>query len=127
MIQRSSRKPVSAWARHIQHADFALLFAVVVTAPLVLLCSGIVSAGEVVKFRMATEKTMHLQDEATAKSYGNSLNKLGSDYWIERHAGHVDLTVHCPTWRKAEFTDHSTATKWQEWLSALGFETRHQH
>ena len=66
-------------------------------------------------------------DAATAKSYAQSLKKLGCDHRLDGHAGHFDLTMNCPKWRDAEFPDHGAAHKWQDWLKSLGFETKHEH
>ena len=80
-----------------------------------------------IQYRLAKSKTIHLDDEKTAKSYVQSLKKLGCESKLGSHAGHYDLTYQCPKWRKAEFDGHDAAHKWQKWLKSLGFETKHAH
>ena len=131
MTQRKSLGP--AWDMPLQeevkgmNTNLATLFLIIVGFVALCLGAGIVSAGEVVKFRLPKEKTVHLKDESTAKSYAQSLKKLGCDHRLDGHAGHFDLTMNCPKWRDAEFPDHSAAHKWQDWLKSLGFETKHEH
>ena len=86
-----------------------------------------VDAAELLKFRLAKAKSVHLKDEATAKSYEKSLKSLGVSSKLHGHDGHFDLSFHCPQWLEAEFKSHAEVDKWGKWLSSLGFETKHQH
>jgi hypothetical protein len=102
-----------------------VLLGIVVSA----LCSVEAGAAEKtsVQYRLTKAKTMHLDDEKTAKSYVQTFKKLGCESKLGSHAGHFDLTYKCPKWRKAEFDGHDAAHKWQKWLKSLGFETKHAH
>ena len=80
----------------------------------------------IVQYRLTTQKTSHLHDEQTARSYDRSLKGLGCESTLGGHGGHFDLTYRCPKWRQAEFESHDAAYQWQNWLKALGFETAHQ-
>jgi len=77
----------------------------------------------VVQYRLTKQKTMHLDDEKTAKSYDQSLKKLGCESKLGGHGGHFDLTYRCPKWRSAEFDGHDAAHQWQNWLKTSGFDT----
>jgi hypothetical protein len=46
---------------------------------------------------------------------------------VNGHEGHFDLAYRCRDWRQAQFPDHASAHKWQDWLTALGFDVQHQH
>lgn len=80
-----------------------------------------------VTYRLTTTRSMHLQDEQMAQQYTATLKQLGCEVQASGHDGHIDLAYHCRDWRQATFTDHGSAHKWQDWLTALGFETQHQH
>jgi hypothetical protein len=64
----------------------------------------------VVQYRLTKQKTMHLDDEKTARSYDQSLKSLGCESKLSSHGGHFDLTYRCPKWRAAEFDGHDAAT-----------------
>ncbi len=81
----------------------------------------------VVQYRLTKQKTTHLDDEKTARSYDQSLKNLGCESKLGGHGGHFDLTYRCPKWRQAEFDGHDAAHQWQKWLKKLGFETAHKH
>jgi hypothetical protein len=82
---------------------------------------------EILEFRLPKTKTLHLHDEKMAKSYEKSFKTLGVVCRLHGHDDHFDLTVECPKWKKAEFATHADVEKWQTWLKALGFETKHSH
>ncbi len=82
---------------------------------------------EVLKYRLVKAKTLHLDDEATAKSYIKSLKSLGCESKVANHGGHFDLSIQSMPWREASFSSHAAVTKWEKWLKSLGFETRHEH
>ncbi len=81
----------------------------------------------VIQYRLTKQKTIHLDDEKTAKSHDQSLRKLGCESKLSGHTGHFDLTYRCPEWRAATFDGHDEAHRWQKWLQSLGFETNHAH
>ncbi len=107
----------------------SVLLATVVSAFLGSLAADAAHGAEkaVVQYRLAKQKTMHLDDEKTAKSYHQSLKNLGCESKLGGHGGHFDLTYRCPKWRQAEFDGHDAARQWQSWLKKLGFETAHKH
>ena len=106
-----------------------VLLAAVIIAFLGGVAVNAASAAEkaVVKYRLVQQKTIHLDDEKTARSYEQSLKKLGCESKLGSHGGHFDLTFRCPKWRQAAFDGHDEAHKWQNWLKSLGFETAHAH
>jgi hypothetical protein len=106
-----------------------VLLAAVVSAFLGSVGADAVSAAQkaVVQYRLTKQKTIHLDDEKTARSYDQSLKKLGCESKLGSHGGHFDLTYRCTKWRQAQFDGHDAAHKWQKWLKSLGFETGHEH
>jgi hypothetical protein len=80
-----------------------------------------------VRYRLTAQRTMHLDDQATAQQYQKSLQKLGCEVSVNAHGGHFDLKYRCPQWRRAEFDNEQKAHQWQNWLKSLGFETAHEH
>lgn len=82
---------------------------------------------ELLEFRLPKTKTVHLHDPKMAKSYDKSFKTLGITSKLHDHDGHFDLTFECPKWKQAEFATHAEVEKWQTWLKALGFETKHSH
>lgn len=106
-----------------------ILLAAIASACLGSVAADVACAAEkvVVKYRLAKQNTIHLDDEKTAKGYDQSLKNLGCQSKLSGHGGHFDLTYHCPEWRVAEFDGHDAAHQWQDWLKRLGFETAHKH
>ena len=82
---------------------------------------------EIVSYRLEIAKTMHFDNQATATQYQSAFEQLGVQTRVDGHGGHIDLTYQCPQWQSAQFADHATAHKWQDWLQSLGFEVRHRH
>ena len=105
----------------------ALLCGVVVWSLLAVGSLQAATPQEVLSYRLPKQRTAHLKDERAASSYRTSLEKLGCQVKVHGHAGHYDVSYHCPSWRQAEFDSHDAAHKWQKWLDSLGFETRHSH
>jgi hypothetical protein len=101
----------------------------VIASALCLSTSAVVLAKsvELLEFKLAKVKTLHLHDEKMAKSYEKSFKTLGVSCHMHGHDDHFDLTVECPKWKRAEFASHAEVEKWQKWLNALGFETKHSH
>lgn len=81
----------------------------------------------VIRYRLTEQKTIHLDDEKKAKSYDQSLEKLGCESKLGGHGGHFDLTYRCAKWRETAFDGHDEAHRCQKWLQSLGFETDHAH
>ncbi len=107
----------------------SVLVAAVVSVLFGTVAAGVASAAEkaVLQYRHTQQKTIHLDDEKTAKSYEQSLKNLGCESKLGGHDGHFDLTYRCPNWRAAEFESHDAAHQWQDWLKKLGFEINHKH
>lgn len=105
------------------------LFVGAAVAGCVGLSTRVASAKSVEKleFRLPQAKTVHLHDEKMAKSYDKSFKQLGVTSRLHNHDGHIDLSFECPKWKHAEFATHAEAEKWETWLKALGFETKHSH
>jgi hypothetical protein len=110
--------------RPAQESILLFTFAVVTSG---LLGLDFAAADELLRFRLPKAKSVHVKDEATAKSYDKSLKTLGVSSKLHGHDGHFDLSIHCPQWREAEFKTHAEVDKWSKWLTSLGFETKHQH
>ena len=105
-------------------------FVALVVASSVGLCAGrtlVAKSVEVLEFKLGKTKTLHLHDEKMAKSYDKSFKILGVECRLHGHDDHFDLTVECPKWKRAEFASHAEVEKWEKWLKALGFETKHSH
>ncbi len=102
-----------------------VLLAVVVSVFLGCVAPDAAYAAEkaVVQYRLTKQRTMHLDDEKTARSYDRSLKRLGCESKLGGHGGHFDLTYRCPKWRAAEFDGHDAAHQWQNWLKTSGFDT----
>ena len=84
-------------------------------------------SAELLEFRLVKAKTLHLHDEKMARSYDKSFKMLGVDCKLNGHDDHFDLAIECGKWKRAEFASHAEVEKWQKWLQALGFETKHSH
>lgn len=110
--------------RLIRETVVLLTFAIV-TSGVLGLCNA--DGGEVLRYRLAKPKAVHVKDQATAKSYESSLKSLGVTSKLNGHDGHYDLSIRCPQWLESEFKTHAEVEKWSKWLASLGFETKHQH
>ena len=82
---------------------------------------------EVLEFRLPKAKHVHMHDAKMAKSYDKSFKTLGVVSKLAEHDDHFDLTFECPKWKQVEFETHAEVEKWEKWLKALGFETKHAH
>ena len=82
---------------------------------------------QVVEYRLTQQRTIHLDDEKTARQFHSTLQQLHCESKLDIHDGHIDLTYRCRDWRRVEFNNHATAHKWERWLKALAFEVRHIH
>jgi hypothetical protein len=85
----------------------------------------VAKSAELLEFRLPKAKTVHLHDEKMVKSYEKSFKTLGVQCKLHNHDGHFDLTFECAKWKQAEFGTHAEVEKWEKWLKALGFETKH--
>lgn len=108
------------------HLQFAGL-AIGILAVLVWSQPADAAQKELVAYRLAKAKTLHLHKENLAKSIHKALKDLGCEVQIKDHDGHFDLVYSCPKWREIEFKTHNEAHKWETWLKKMGFQTRHEH
>ena len=82
---------------------------------------------EVVSYRLKEWKTVEFEDAKKAKTHYDTIKKLGCEVKQNEHAGHIDVTYRCPEWKQIALKSHSDAHKWEKWLKASGFETKHAH
>jgi len=82
---------------------------------------------EEVAYQLSRWKTIHVEDERQLPELVALMKGLGCEVRSEKHGGHADLTVRCPTWKHVEFDSHRVAARWEEWLKKNGFATRHEH
>jgi len=82
---------------------------------------------EAVEFRRMNWKQMHGDGSANEKQFVATLQQLGCEVRMEKHAGHSDIAFRAPTWRDVHVTDHSKADQLMAWLKQNGFEVRHEH
>lgn len=81
----------------------------------------------VVKFRLANWKSAHFNSVKQAKSFQDSVTKIGCEVKQHAHDGHVDVTYRCPDWKSIQVGTDDAAHGWESWLKKNGFETSHQH
>ena len=82
---------------------------------------------EVVSYRLKEWKTVEFEDAKKAKTHYDTIKKLGCEVKQNQHDGHIDVTYRCPEWKQIALKSHSDAHKWEKWLKASGFETKHAH
>lgn len=82
---------------------------------------------EIVEYRLPKAKTVHEHSAKKAEDQVDTLKMLGCSVKQHSHSGHMDISYQCEKWRVIGFDDHDAAHKWQDWLKARGFETRHEH
>jgi hypothetical protein len=63
-------------------------------------------------------------DEAT--QHLETVTKTGCEVKHGNHAGHIDVSYHCPEWKTPAVKDHASADQGTEWLKQTGFEARHE-
>jgi hypothetical protein len=82
---------------------------------------------ELVAYRLVEWRTAHFDDETAAKRHFETLKRLGCEAKMDPHGGHIDVSWRCPKWHEITLPTHSAAHRWEDWLKASGFETRHEH
>lgn len=82
---------------------------------------------ETVAFRLPAGKSAHFDRANDAESEAGTLKMLGCEVKQGSHAGHYDVSYRCSRWRTIGLEGHDDAHKWEKWLKAKGFETRHEH
>jgi hypothetical protein len=101
----------------------------VVAAVMVGLVCNMTRAAEnhAVDFRLVHWKSVHLHDASEATKIEKTLRELGCETARDQHGDHIDVSYRCPQWRRMTAKSHDEAHRWQDWLKAKGFETRHGH
>ena len=82
---------------------------------------------EVVAYRLANWKTVHFEDAKKADTHAKTVKQLGCEVKTDDHSGHIDVSYRCAEWRELSLDSHDKAHKWENWLKASGFETKHEH
>ena len=82
---------------------------------------------EKVAYRMEHWRTLPIEDQQQASEIIAMMKGLGCEVRSENHAGHSDVSVHCPQWKHIELDSHRSAMDWQDWLQKQGFVVKHDH
>ena len=82
---------------------------------------------EAVEFRLVKFKTIHGDGSDAEVRTIETLQSIGCDVRVNKHAGHSDIAYRSPVWNDIHVASHADAAKWIEWLDRNGFETRHEH
>lgn len=106
---------------------FVMLSLAIATAMMVTTSGQAAVASEVVSYRCVKWKTRHEHDPKQVDQIVDTLKKLKCEVEKHEHNGHADIKYRCPEWLEHEAKTHDDAHKLQNWLKALGFETKHQH
>lgn len=90
---------------------------------------GVAQAAEkfTVTYRCVKWKTLHFDDAEKAKLHYDTVKKLGCEAKQDDHGGHIDVSYRCEKWRELALKDHDATHRWEKWLKAAGFETKHSH
>ena len=80
-----------------------------------------------VTYRCEKWKTVEFEDAKKAKTHYETVKKLGCEAKQSGHAGHIDVSYRCPKWKSMSLKDHDILHRWEKWLKAAGFETKHRH
>lgn len=92
-----------------------------------LVAPALASGAEIVKFRLADWKAQHFHDQAQAKTFADTVVRLGIEAKTAPHGDHIDVTYRCVEWKSLQAASHESAHAWETWLKQAGFETQHQH
>ena len=80
-----------------------------------------------VTYRCVKWKTIHFEEAEKAKLHYDTVKKLGCEAKQDDHGGHIDVSYRCEKWKEIALKDHDAAHRWEKWLKAAGFETKHTH
>jgi hypothetical protein len=92
-----------------------------------LLAPALAGGAEIVRFRLAEWQAQHFHDQAQAKTFVDTVGRLGCEAKTGAHGDHIDVTYRCVEWRSLQAATHESAHAWENWLKQAGFETQHQH
>ena len=82
---------------------------------------------EVLAYRLSSARELHYDSAAQAEQQLKIFRRLGCEAQLENHAGHVDVVIRSPQWRKITVEGHDAASRWEKWLATAGFDTWHGH
>ena len=82
---------------------------------------------EVLAYRLTGTKELHYDSTAQAEQQLKIFRRLGCEAQLESHAGHADVVLRSPQWRRITVKGHAAASKWEKWLATAGFDTWHGH
>jgi hypothetical protein len=82
---------------------------------------------ESLAFHLPEWKSMHFDDRQKAAQHAEAIEKLGCEVKQENHAGHIDVSYRCVSWRSMEVASHELAEQWNQWLASSGFDVSHGH
>ena len=82
---------------------------------------------EVIEFKLGKWKSAHFDSEKDSQKVLDTLKSLGCEANKHAHDGHTDVSYRCVTWKTISAKTHEEAHKWEKWLQAYGFETKHVH
>ncbi len=85
------------------------------------------NATEVVAYRCEKWMARHEHDKKQADQIVDTLKKLKCEVDLHSHGDHMDIKYRCPKWLSHKTKTHEDAHKLQAWLTALKFETKHEH
>ncbi len=105
------------WAHWLEENGFETLFAQPAQAGHL----------ETVTYRLGVWKSGHYDRSSQAALQSDTLRMLGCEVKHDSHAGHHDVSYRCSQTRVIGVESHDDAHKWETWLQANGFETKHEH
>lgn len=82
---------------------------------------------ETVAYQLPEWKSGHFDQASQAEMLTDTLRMLGCEIKQGSHAGHHDVSYRCSQTRVIGVESHDEAEKWDTWLQANGFETKHVH
>jgi hypothetical protein len=89
--------------------------------------SVVAADGEQVEYRLTDWKTIHFEDATKGDAHLKAVKDLGCEVKNEKHDGHTDVSYRCKDWMKMTLASHEAVHRWEKWLKAAGFETKHTH
>ena len=74
-------------------------------------------------YRMTGWKTIHGDGSPQQAETISALQRIGCEVTRNDHAGHVDISYRCPSWRSFPVENDEQAREWHNWLVEQAFET----
>ena len=82
---------------------------------------------ETVEYVLKDWKTLHFNNELSAKAHVEMFKMLGCEVNVSKHNGHDDVKVRCTSMQSLGVPNHAEAHAWMQILQKLGFTTLHEH